>query len=795
MKRLFRIVRGLFYAAIIVVVLVVGIGAWLVLRAWPQTSGTIALAGLDQPVRVVRDKFGIPNIYAKTEHDLFFAQGYVHAQDRLWQMHFNRIICRGGLSAVLGESMIESDRYMRTIGLCRAAEKDWALLGPEPRACLEAYSAGVNAFVDTHRHSLPAEFAILRMSPEAWTPIDSIAWSKMMALSMSQNHSVELKRAEMIARLGSQMAQDLMPPYPDDAAVIIPPEARSYAGMQASLPARPEGVTELLGELGRTGGSNSWVVAGSKTETGKPILSNDTHLSLGMPSIWYENGLHGAGFDCAGYSLPGSPLVIIGHNDRIAWGISNMCSDVQDLFIEKLDDNDNPTQYQAGDRWEKLEVVEERIRVEGKPDEIYKVLVTRHGPLINSVYDLDDSTPMAFRWTALDGGRLIEAVRDLDRAKDWAQFRQALANWDAPSMNFVYADIDGNIGYQATGKIPVRPDGDQGLVPMPGDSGEFEWQGFIPFEELPSVFNPATGFIVAANNKVVPDSYPYHVAYDYGDPYRATRLAQLLSSGEKLSFKAAEEIQGEVYSLPAEALRPYLLAVKPQNELQRKALERVREWDLRFTEDSVGASIYYLWYWSLSPNIVGNKMTDDLKDFRGATPMIVELMSQPDSRWFDDKQTAKIERRDDVVQKSFVEAIDWLTAHHGQDMDQWTWGRMHTMTFVHNTIRPMGIGAIDHIFNSKTIPLSGEAFTVNSSGSSKKRLFAVVFGVSQRMLVDLSDLERSESVNSTGQSGLPFHHNRDDQIQLWREAKYHPMPFREDAVEAQAESTLVLTPR
>ncbi len=795
MKRLYKIFKLLLITVLIVVAVLAVVGVWLVRRAWPDVSGTLSVEGLKQPVRIIRDNFGIPSIYAQNDYDLLFAQGYVHAQDRLWQMEFNRIVMRGELSTIFGKAVLDSDRYMRTLGLLRASERDWGLANPETRSCIEAYSAGVNAFIDSHHGRFPIEFLILRVSPARWTPVDSILWGKMMALSMSQNHGVEIQRAKLVAKVGTEAAQQLLPPYPGDAAVIIPTESRSYEEFQKAVSERPATVTRLLGDLDQPWGSNSWVIAGSKTESGKPILGNDTHLGLQMPSIWYENGLHGGSYDCIGYSLPGAPLIIIGHNRRIAWGISNMCSDVQDLYIEKLNDKANPTQYQVKDQWQNLQVVEEKIRVKGNPDIDEKIMLTRHGPIINGIYDLADSPPMALRWTALEGGHLFEAVDALDRAGSWAEFRQALSKWDSPSMNFVYADVDGNIGYQATGKIPIRSANHKGLVPVPGDTDQYEWLGFIPFEDVPSVFNPTTGFIVAANNKVVPDSYPYRLAYDYGDPYRATRLTQLITAGGKVNMMAAEKIQAETYSLPAQSLRPYLLAITPENDLQKKAMEQVKSWDLRFTVDSVGACIYYTWYWCLVPNIISDELGEDLKDFRAAPTMLIPLMSQPNSPWFDDHKTAKVETRDDIVRKSFVDALDWLAQHRGPDMTQWTWGRLHTVMFAHQPLGRTGIGIVDRIFNSKRVPLPGEAYSVNSTNASKTRPFVVNFGVSQRLLVDLSDIENSESINSTGQSGLVFHCHREDQIPLWSAVKYHPLAFSKEKVEAQAESVLTLTPR
>jgi len=799
-KLIKRILKGVMYAALVFVVVLLAAGVWLVRRPWPQVKGTLEIAGLAQPVRIVRDAFGIPNIYAKNERDLFFAQGYVHAQDRLWQMQFNRIVCRGALSSLFGKSVVESDQYMRTIGLVRAAEKDWALASPTTRSYLEAYSTGVNAYIDSHLKQLPLEFLILGIRPQRWTPIDTIAWSKMVAFSMSQNHTLEIKRAHLIATIGPEAAQQLLPPYSEGAALIIPADVRSYAALARDEDDQPRAISHFLTAPDQVGGSNSWVIAGAKTESGKPILGNDTHLGLSMPSIWYENGLHGGRFDCVGYSLPGAPFVVIGHNSRIAWGISNMCSDVQDLYLEKLDDENEPARYQAAGGWENLQVIQEKISVKGGSDEWCRVLITRHGPIVNDVMDLEDGAPMALRWTALEGGHLLDAMCSLDQAADWTAFRAAVSNWDAPSMNFVYADVDGNIGYQATGKIPIRAPGHQGLVPAPGDTDQCEWQGYIPFDELPSVLNPAVGYIVAANNKVVPDSYPYHIAHDYGDPYRATRLTQLIAAANGVSVRAAEQIQTETFSIPAESLRPYLIAMEPENELQRKALEEVRSWDLRFTEDSVGASIYYVWYWHLIPNIVADELGDELmKELRGValnqTPMFVRMMSQPNSPWFDDRRTQAVETREDIIRKSFVDALSWLTEHDGQDPAAWTWGRLHTISFTHQPLGQSGIGLVDWVFNSKTIPVPGEAFSVNATLPSMSRPFGVVFGVSQRLLVDLSDLERSESVNSTGQSGQAFNRHRDDQIPLWKQAGYHALPFGEGSVQAHAASVLTLNPR
>jgi penicillin amidase len=588
---------------VIVLVILAGVGTWFVRRPWPTVNGTLTISGLLAPVEVIRDEWGVPHIYAENEHDLFFAQGYVHAQDRLWQMEFNRRIGSGTLSAVLGEATLDTDRFLRTIGLRRAAEQDWAQLEDETRAIMEAYAEGVNAYIETHRDRLPLEFTILGVDPAPWTPVDTLAWGKVMSFDLGSNYEFELLRARMIAELGQEAAQQLLPPYAEGAPVIIPPETRSYAWLRDARFGGLDALAAVLGERGPTSGSNNWVIHGSRTATGMPILADDTHLGLNMPSIWYENGLHGGRFDSVGFSFPGVPLIIIGHNSRIAWGVTNLGPDVQDLYIEKLNDTNHPTQYEFKGEWQDLQAARETIQVKDQEPVTLDVMITRHGPIMNEVIgDLDGAEPVALRWTALDASNLFRSVLLLNLATNWDEFREALSYWDVPSQNFVYADVDGNIGYQSPGKIPVRAPGHQGLVPVPGWTGEYEWQGFISFDELPNVFNPPTGFVATANNKVVPDDYAYHLAYEWAAPYRAERITDLLTADGNITQEEIRDIQAQTYSLPAEALRPYLLDIEPENDLQTRALAQLEAWDLYNETDRTGSwcRIPWLMNWAMT---------------------------------------------------------------------------------------------------------------------------------------------------------------------------------------------------
>ncbi|HYN19424.1 MAG TPA: penicillin acylase family protein [Thermoanaerobaculia bacterium] len=804
-----RLLKFLRWTALVLAGLLVVLGLvfyWLVRRAWPEVEGRLAVPGLQAPVEIVRVEPGVPHLYAQSAHDLFFAQGYVHAQDRLWQMEFNRTVGAGRLASLFGEGAVEIDKVMYILGIARAAERDWQTLSPATRALLTAYADGVNAYLSTHRGRLPIELTLLGVEPRPWTPVDSLTWSKLMSLNLSLNHGFEILRAHLIAKLGEPVAQRLMSPYPASAPVIVPPGVQAYTSFavqresRAGLAALP-GLGLVSGAGTPAWGSNGWAVAGSRTASGRPLLANDTHLGLQMPSVWYQVGLHGGGFDVVGFSFPGMPLVVMGHNRRIAWGITNLCADVQDLYIEKLDDPAHPRRYQFQNGWRDLVLRREEIAVKGKPNLAIEVRETHHGPIVNdAIPELKGSPPMALRWPALAGARLLDALSAVNLAADWPSFHRALAAWDAPSVNLVYADVDGHIGYQSTGRIPIRPAGHQGLVPVPGWDGRSEWQGFIPYEEMPSLLDPPSGFIVTANNKVVGDDYPHFLAYDMADPYRAQRITNLLAAGRRFTREGLRVIQAETLGLPAKALRPALLAVSPAGERERKALDQVRGWDLRYEPESVGASIYEAWYWHLLGDVLGDELGPDvLKEYRivgmSQVPSIVDLLARPDDPLFDDRRTPAVERRDDILRRSLTQAVAWLAERYGDDPAGWTYGRVHSVTFVHSPLGASGIAPLERLFNSATYPARGTAFTVNAAASDATKPFAVSFGTSQRMIVDLGDLEGSTWVNSTGQDAQLFRRHREDQIPKWVAVESYPMTFGEAAVKSKPEARLTLVPR
>jgi penicillin amidase len=585
----------------------------------------------------------------------------------------------------------------------------------------------------------------------------------------------------LVDKLGEEKVQELLPPYPDEGPFIIPPEAKSYAGLAPGMLDEYAKVEALLDWGGAGVGSNDWVVDGASTITGMPLLANDIHLRLGIPSIWYEMGLHGGGFDVVGASFPGVPCIVLGHNQHIAWGVTNVGPDVQDLFIERINPA-SPHQYEVQGQWADMDVIQEEITVKGQDEPVVlEVRLTRHGPIINDVVESLKDAPqvLAFRWTALEGGRLFQSVYMLNQAHNWEEFREALRYWAVPAQNLVYADVEGNIGYQMPGNIPIRANG-QGLVPVPGWTGEYEWTGYIP---------------ATANNKVVPDDYPYFISYEWSAPYRAQRVADLLTAKDKLSVQDFRQIQADTYSIPAEKLVPYLLDLKPQGTLEEQAMEQLRAWDFRNEVDSPGAAIFQALYLQLVENTFADELGEELfEDYLGREEFhhmaLERLMEHPDSPWFDDVSTSEVEGRDEIVQRSFKGAVVYLSDHFGDTPSQWIWGQLHTMTFMHNPVRQSGIGPLEMLFNRGPIPARGSGYTVDAASFDYTEPFAMNFGVSYRQIIDLNSL----FIHTTGQSGHPLHKHYADMMAPWQAVEYHPMHFDKASVEANKEAVLILTP-
>ncbi len=808
MRKLVRLLLVPVALVVVIGLLGLGYGVVTVRRCWPKTDGTVEVEGLQVPVTIIRDDWGIPHIYASNAHDLFFAQGYVHAQDRFWQMEFSRRIGSGRLSEILGESALGQDRFIRTVGWHRAAQRDLEQMGEGPRTVLEDYAEGVNAYISTHQGRLGLEFAVLGLTGttvdvEPWAPLNSVTWGKVMAWDLSGNRKTELLRAHVADRLGTTVVDDLVPPYSDDYPVIV-----TDTPSAASLQTVPDVALEplALGDGGHLG-SNNWVVAGERTETGMPLLANDPHLGIQMPSIWYEIGLHcePVGPDCpyevVGASFAGTPGVIVGHNERIAWGVTNLGPDVQDLFIEKVNP-ENPDQYAYQDQWRDMEIVREQIKVAGRDDPVVvDVRLTHHGPIINDVAGGTEETwafgwqPLALSWTGLQPGTLVKSILLLDQADDWDSFRQALSYWDAPGQNFVYADVEGNIGYQAPGRIPIRAAGD-GTRPVPGWTGEYEWVDTVPFDALPSAFNPTEGYLVTANNAAVPADYPYLITQDWAPGYRACRICQMIESDPALSIDDMRAIQADNTPVWTQEALPYLTALSSDHPRLAEAIELLRTWDGRATRDSASAALFEAFRLHLIDATTDDELGEDL--LKEARPQVMNALLNmlPDQMavWFDDVTTPERETRDEILLEALEEAVADLTESQGSRMETWQWGRMHTASFENQSLGQCGIGPVEALFNRGPFPVDGTLATVNQADYSLSNPYTVSTIASYRHIIDLGDLTRSVSMHTTGQSGHPFHRHYDDMIAPWRDVEHHPMLWEREDVQANAEGVLTLTP-
>ena len=833
-KVLNRFLQVLFGIVIGVAVLVGLLMVILPRLSFPTINGSVRLPGLDGKVEIIRDKTGIPHIYASTTHDLFMAQGYVHAQDRFFQMDFFRASATGTLSTIFGSKQFSTDAFIRTVGWGRIAQAEYDNLDAESQAILDAYAEGVNAYLaERQGPNLSLEYAIVGIlspgyKPAPWEGYHSLAWAKVMAYDLGGNMRSEIERAILLKSLTPEQLEEISPAYPADMPVTVPnfnPSASQLPVgiLAADNPAIDVALTAAEDNLDRLGallgayeeglGSNNWVIGGSLTSTGKPFLADDMHLGEQMPSIWYEVNLQcspvgpNCPFQVTGYSFAGVPGVIVGHNARIAWGFTNVGPDVQDLYIEKINPA-NPNQYEYMGEWVDMEIIEETLIASDGTEQPLTIRITRHGPLITDVFgalkdfqsltasDLPDSFGIALRWTALDELQAVDAILGINLASNWEEFRQAASFFGAPSQNMVYADIDGNIGYQTPGNIPIRAEGHDGLLPVPGWTGEFEWQGFIPFEEMPNLYNPPAGFIATANNAVVDASYPYAISRFWSYGHRAKRIIELIEQAPGLiTADYIAEIHGDNKDLNAAVLVPALLKVDIDESLQGK-LELLRTWDFQNHMDSAPAALFNAFWKNLLNKTFNDQLPERYWPTGGSRWFVVveDLLAEPESAWWDDVTTDARETRDDILSQSFTAAVQELEQSLGKNPARWRWGDLHTITFHHPSLGKSGIAIIEAIFNRGAYATSGGNDMVNAASWGATRDYSVASGVSERLIVDLNDFDISQSVITTGASGHVGHPHYQDQIDPWRFIQYHPLPWTRSAVEAQQDGLLVLEP-
>jgi penicillin amidase len=834
-----RAVRGILIAlGCIAGVTIILAGAWLVLTriSFPRVRGTQKLEGLSATVTIQRDKYGVPHIYARTSKDLFFAEGYVHAQDRFWQMEFCRRIGAGRLSEIFGKSQLQTDIFLRTLGIARAAQQEYEQADPELKGLLGAYAAGVNAWILKRSPArLGLEFAVLNLTGvktkiAPWTPVDTLSWAKMMGWSGEDSWGDEVMMMRVLHTRGIPGIRRLFSPYRSEMPFTVSDEELGFARIGFAGP------FTLLGRDGGFG-SNAWVIAGSRSSSGKPIFANDMHLDVQIPSIWYEVGLHGVDedgrvgrtkecpYDLYGYSLPGAPGVVAGHNDRIAWGFTYLNGDTQDLYQEKINPQ-NPDQYLVDGEWKNMQFAYEEIPVR-KAKEPYRLRVrtTRHGPIISdhgeqaALEGFESRTDAAFpegvqltavsfRWAALQPSSVVRAELLLDRAENYQQFREALRNWSAPALNVAYADVDGNIGYQCVGRIPIRARS-SGEAPMPGWSSTFEWKGSIPFDELPRSLNPPKGYIVTANNPPAGRAYPYLLGKELDYGYRARRIVEMIESHKTpIGVKDIQEMQADNLNYTAREvcgalkgldLGPTALERRIADEKskdlstgqkqdfekrQAEALGRMQaaremllEWDGRMSAGSAAAALYAYFWQQLVTEIFRDQFPETewpMSASARAENAVHYLLQDPDAALWDDVTTPEREGRDEILIRSFRRGYTYLVDKLGKNPEKWRWDKIHTITFVNQTLGKSGIAPIEKIFNRGPYPLAGGPTEVDAEAWDRKNPFKVTHCPSMRMIVDMGNIAGALSVLPTGQSGHPGNKHYDDFIKLWSKVEYHP---------------------
>jgi len=836
-------VTGLVGALLVSLLMVVVV----VRQPLPQVDGELDLPGLESTVSVVRDEHGIPQLYGDSMADLMRAQGFVHAQERFFEMDVRRHITSGRLSELFGEATVETDTFTRTLGWREVAEREVALLDPDTRTAFEAYADGVNAYLDQSSASeLGLEYTVLRATgldyePEPWTTPDSLAWLKAMAWDLRGNMTDEIDRVLALSENSPAQVAELYPEYDADRFAPIVSDGGVVDGVfdqdgtgGTRLPQRPsylasadavgsltrlrDGLARLPELMGRGEGigSNSWVVDGEHSSTGQPLLANDPHLGVTMPGIWMQMGLHcrAVSADCpldvAGFTFSGMPGVVIGHNADIAWGFTNLSPDVSDLYLEKVKGNE---WVHDGTR-RPLKLREETIEVHDGDDVTITVRSTSHGPLLSDVSDdfseigelaepdhpgrAERDYAVSLAWTALEPSPTADAILALNLAGDWDEFRDAAAAFAVPSQNLVYADREGHIGYQAPGQVPIRQSGNDGYLPAEGWRADDDWTGdYVPFDGLPNVLDPDEGFLVTANQQVIDGDYPYFLGEDWDPGWRAQRIRDLLEAEGELSVDEMADLQLDDRHPMAESLVPYLLQQDLPDGYSSDGQRLLADWDFTQPADSAAAA-YYNVVWS---NLLKLTFHDDLPSAAwpsggGRWMLAVEgLLEKPDDRWWDNSATEDVvEGRDEILTAALVDAREELTQIEARNPADWDWGHLHQLDLVHQTLGTSGVGPIEWLFNRGGWQVGGGGSLVNATAWDASEGYTVTAAPSMRMVVSLADFDDSRWINLTGVSGHPASDHYTDQTDLWADGETLSWAFSPDAVDEAGRDTLTLRP-
>ena len=776
---------------------------YLITKSYPVTSGSVEVSAIHSEVKIYRDDYGVPHIYASTEYDAYYAVGYVQAQDRLWQMELIRRAGEGRLSEILGEPALKIDKMFRTLGLWRQAQRTAPTIDAKTRLALEAYADGVTNYIVTHKGKYPVEFDLLNFEPDAWTVEHSLLVSRLMAWELNYSRWVDIVLGQLVERLGTAKAAEIFPTWPEGAPLIVPEElrGRKSASMAGQLLDADQSFRQLLGNAGLECGSNAWVVAGSKSVTGKPILANDPHLLFSVPGRWYEIHVVAPDLDVSGASIAGVPFVVIGRNESIAWGVTNAMLDDEDFYVEEVDSAQHPTKYRLNGEWRPIEQNLDTILVKNSPPVLLTTYRTHRGPIINRMEPGAQFSRqlLSMRWVGHENSNEAHAFYLMNRAHNWMEFLDGLRYFAVPAQNFVYADVAGNIGYHTGGRIPIRKT-KTATLPYPGWTDEYDWKGYVPFEQMPQSLNPPEGFIATANNKIISDSYPYYLSNLWEPDWRISRITEVLRSQPQFSVQDMQRLQQDVFSPQARELVPIILKAyesqPPPSVDVQTALAYFRNWNYEMRSNDVATTLFQSFLVKMVQNTFEDEMGPQLLsvyDTLASIPLaaITKLMKKGSSPWFDNVKTPTVETMNDIIRQSLDDGLRDLKSRFGGEIKEMRWGTAHQVEFPHV------FGSQDllrRIFNIGPFPIGGSHSTVDKGDFRLEQPFLNHVGPSTRQIFDLADRNNTRSVTPPGQSGQVFQHHYDDQIQLWLNGGYRTQSMDRTAIENSGYELLILKP-
>ncbi len=760
-----KIILGL----IALVLIVVGGATWLFYSSLPDYSGKAELKGLSANVKVYRDTYGVPHIFADTRADALRTLGYLHASERFFQMEMQRRAGQGRLSEAVGTDMLGVDKFIRILGLYQLAESGYAAMAPESQQLFQAYADGVNAWMNTHQNKMPPEFLLLGIHPEPWKPADSVVWGKLMALQLSHNYKLEILRAQLASKLSPAQMKSLFPAW-GTAPVTMEPKTVAKAEIAPPV----EDVLQKLSSITSLdhAASNEWVISGSRTQSGKPILANDPHLSLEAPILWYLARIVTPNFTVKGATVPGLPVVLLGQNNNIAWGMTTTGSDVQDLFVETIDPK-NSANYLTPQGSKPFVTHKEEIKIKGTASVVVTIRSTRHGPVMSDIDNemarlAGEGKVMALAFTGLgEQDRTAESLLRINQAVNWNEFLEALRLYQSPPQNVVFANIKGDIGFINPGLVPIRKKGD-GMLPVDGASGIYDWKGTVPFEEWPHLYNPAAGFIFNANNALVGINSKYFYGADWEEPYRAMRLQQYFGGGDQQTLDSSAAMQADHVSLVARQLLPYLLRLKLDNASLHviEAQDMLRDWDGMMEKDRPEPLIFEAWLAEMHSMLLVDKAGQSLKE-RGpfAANSIAQILQNKDNGW------CSADVCEAIAAHAFTDAVTKLVKQHGADIKAWRWGQEHMVLLQHKVFKH--IPYFNRVSDLST-PSSGDFYTLDRGGSfdpPAAHPFARQHGGGYRAIYDLANPDRSRFMITTGESGHIFSKHYGDLVPLWNDVK------------------------